>query len=187
MPVRLAWPRACMPPLGPPACHVRVHLPPAELTAETFFGQQVLHMQFTHAETRRAVLQALHWWDASPASPSTSSAAATSPTAAASTCAAIATAGGGGSGGPGVGGAGKMAGVVVSSALSSALLCVLPGAQEGQPLTLASSCPCCWRVADLQKGVVNHVAASSEAAAAEAKALRRASRYAGCRIWRRHA
>ena len=87
-----------------------------------------------------------------------------------------------------------MAGVVLSSALSpTALLCLLPGEQPGQSIALPDptapgAAPCCWRVSELQKAASATAAASGAAdAAVQAKALHRASRYAGCRIWRRHA
>jgi len=185
----------------------------------SFFGQAVLHMQFTHADTRRAILEALHWWKAPPAaasaaaattaastsaSPSASSAAAplpsTAPLLRTTSCAALA------SGSAAVSGAGMLAGVVLSSALApSALICLLPGHQPNQPVALPlpspaepSHCPCCWRVDALQQAAARGadgggaalgaaLASSPQAAAAESKALRKAARYSGCRIWRRYA
>ena len=187
----------------------------------SFFGQAVLHMQFTHADTRRAILEALHWWKAplvaasadssstspsasstasSSASPSASSAAAPLPSTApwlrTTSCAALA------SGSAVVSGAGMLAGVVLSSALApSALICLLPGNQPNQPVALPlpspaepSHCPCCWRVDALQQAAARGadgggaaLASSPQAAAAESKALRKAARYSGCRIWRRYA
>lgn len=190
---------------------------------ESFFGQAVLHMQFTHADTRRAILESLHWWKAPPAaasaaaattaasaaasssaSPSASSAAAplpsTAPLLRTTSCAALA------SGSAVVSGAGMLAGVVLSSALApSALICLLPGHQPNQPVALPlpspaepSHCPCCWRVDALQQAAARGadgggaalsaaLASSPQAAAAESKALRKAARYSGCRIWRRYA
>ena len=184
----------------------------------SFFGQAVLHMQFTHADTRRAILEALHWWKAPPAaasaaaattaastasssaSPSASSAAAPLPSTAPwlrpTSCAALA------SGSAVVSGTGMLAGVVLSSALApSALICLLPGNQPNQPVALPlpspsepSHCPCCWRVDALQQAAARGadgggaaLASSPQAAAAESKALRKAARYSGCRIWRRYA
>ena len=49
-------------------------------------------------------------------------------------------------------------------------------------------CPCCWRVEDLQRGAAKSApAGDAAAAAAEVKALGKARKYTGCRIWRRHA
>lgn len=51
----------------------------------SFFGQAVLHMQFTHADTRRAILEALHWWKAPTAATSVASSVASSSSAIAHT------------------------------------------------------------------------------------------------------
>ena len=189
----------------------------------SFFGQAVLHMQFTHADTRRAILEALHWWKAPTAATSVATSVASSSSAAASTiatssaftsasassassaaapllrptsCAALA------SGSAVVVNPGMLAGVVLSSALApSALICLLPGHQPNQPLSLLqpsaaepNQCPCCWRVDALQQAAARGadsggaaLASSPQAAAAESKALRKAARYSGCRIWRRYA
>eukprot|EP00966_Prymnesium_polylepis_P317132 7327027-Prymnesium_polylepis.1 len=98
--------------------------------------QAVLHMQFTAAETRVHILEALHWWYVEPYKPPAAPSRTT-------TCAALAAGAGGG-------GASEMAGVVVSSAMANfSLLCVLPGAREGQAVELARAegdCPCCWQI-----------------------------------------
>jgi hypothetical protein len=162
-------------------------------------------MQFTHADTRRAILKALHWWKAPPAAASAASTAATpfpstAPLLRTTSCAALA------SGSAVVSGTGMLAGVVLSSALApSALICLLPGHQPNQPVALPlpspaepSHCPCCWRVDALQQAAARGadgggaalsaaLASSPQAAAAESKALRKAARYSGCRIWRRYA
>ena len=161
--------------------------------ARSFFGQEVLHMQFTHADTRMAILKALYWWRAPPAAATIAaagSAAGAATTPRSLSCPALVAAGGSG-----------LAGVVVSSALApSALLCLLPGAQPDQSVALPlpsvdnpTACPCCWRVDALQQALAQGaaggglIASSPQAAAAEDKALRRAARYSGCRIWRRYA
>ena len=152
-------------------------------------GQDVLHMQFTHAETRKAILRALHWWRAPP-SPATaaSSSSSSSFSSQQTTCAALAA-------GSSPASAGRLSAIIVSSALAtSTLLCLVPGPIEGQSLHVAGgadqpgSCPCCWKVEELQKGVgAATTAGDAASSAAEAKALSKARRYTGCRIWRRHA
>lgn len=148
-------------------------------------------MQFTHADTRKAILEALHWWRGPPpAAFAASGGGAAPPPSGASTpttCAALA------AGTSGV--SGRLSAAIVSSALApTALLCLLPGPRDGQSAHVpsageAGACPCCWRVDELQKGATTGTAAASDAdaAAAEAKALNKARKYAGCRIWRRYA
>ena len=153
------------------------------------FGQEVLHMQFTNADTRKAILEALHWWKGPPPSAfaSATGAAATSAASTQTSCAALAS---------GSAAAGRLSATIVSSALSpSALLCLLPGQREGQslhlpmPTEVPNQCPCCWKVEDLQKGATAASAAATDAAAAkeEVKALGKARKYQGCKIWRRYA
>jgi hypothetical protein len=151
--------------------------------------QEVLHMQFTHASTRQAILQSLHWWRAPEPPPDAAANSATAPSKP-TTCAALAAGTAPASAGS------RLAAAVVSSALaSSTLVCLVPGVHPDQPVHLLATptdgevgCPCCWRVEDLQKGVTaGEASGDAAAAAAEAKALNRARRYTGCRIWRRHA
>jgi len=156
--------------------------------------QQVTHMQFTNAETRVNILEAMHWWYLPTAeitaAPAPGSAAATSATAATSTsCASLA---------QGTGPTSPMAAVVVSSAMyNSSLLCVLPGRRSGQQASLLrGDCPCCWQIAELRKAAMSKVAllggtgklerqSGKTGSAAALKVLKRASAYTGCRIWRR--
>ena len=141
-------------------------------------------MQFTHADTRRAILEMLHWWRG-PITASFTPATA-SPPSQLTSCAALAD-------GTAPSSSGKLSGAIVSSALaSSTLLCLLPGPRDGQavhiPPAAAGGCPCCWRVEELLKGMVasREVAVDAESAAAESKALGKARKYTGCRIWRRY-
>ena len=147
-------------------------------------GQEVLHMQFTHADTRRAILEMLHWWRGP--IPASSTPATASPPSQLTSCAALAD-------GTAPSSSGKLSGAIVSSALaSSTLLCLLPGPRDGQAVHIppagAGGCPCCWRVEELQKGIVasRETAVDAESAAAESKALGKARKYTGCRIWRRY-
>ena len=122
-------------------------------------------MQFTSAETRVGILEAMGWWHEAVRAPPTRARKRPPPTL---TCREIA------------GAETPLAGVVVSSAMANkSLLCVLPGVREGQPhVALApGACPCCWSVEALQAG----------ATTADANALLKAGRYTGCRIWRRFA
>lgn len=146
-------------------------------------------MQFTNADTRKAILEALHWWKGPPPSAfaSATGAAATGAASTQTSCAALAS---------GSAAAGRLSATIVSSALSpSALLCLLPGQREGQSLHLPmpteapNQCPCCWKVEDLQRGATAASAAATDAAAAkeEVKALGKARKYQGCKIWRRYA
>ena len=151
--------------------------------------QEVLHMQFTHADTRKAILEALHWWKGPPPSVfAASTGEAPLPTTSTpTTCPALHAGTSGASG--------KLSGAIVSSALaSSAMLCLLPGPRDGQswhlpPADAPGACPCCWRVDELQKGAVSASASmlDADSAAKEAKAFNKARKYSGCRIWRRYA
>ena len=156
-------------------------------------GQSVLHMQFTNGPTRVAILEALHWWRGGPISAAAPSSVTSRPT----TCAALAS-------GTAPKTASRLSAVIASSALSpSALLCLLPGPRNddwnvggSQDLHLpqsklgggdGGSGPCCWKVDELQRAAARAVSVDAEAASAEAKALGKARKYAGCRIWRRFA
>ena len=145
--------------------HVAAPLPCSALSAAAALGQEVGHMQFTSAETRVGILEAMGWWHEAVREPPKRARKRPPPTL---TCREIA------------GAETPLAGVVVSSAMANkSLLCVLPGVREGQPhVALApGACPCCWSVEALQAG----------ATTADAKAVRKAGRYTGCRIWRRFA
>ena len=139
-------------------------------------------MQFTKAETRMAILEAMGWWFAE--RPARQPTAPQQP----ATCAAIAS-----------GAAAQAApldGVVVSSALANfSLLCLLPGPRDGQRVVLGveprpdgalANCPCCWRLDALQRATLADAKAPT-ALATGAKVLQRASRWTKCRLWRRFA
>ena len=50
-----------------------------------------------------------------------------------------------------------------------------------------AGCPCCWKIEELRAGAAAGAPApSEEEAKAEAKALDKARKYTGCRIWRRY-
>ena len=125
------------------------------------------------------ILEAMGWWYAD--RPTRQPAQPAQPT----TCAALA------AGTSGV--AAPLQGVVVSSALADfSLLCLLPGERDGQTAVLGAeslrdgtlgNCPCCWRLDALTRAAEG--AAGLDAA--EAKALQRAKRWTGCRLWRRFA
>ena len=122
-------------------------------------------MQFTSAETRMGILEAMGWWHEAARGGAARARRRPPPTL---TCGQLS------------GATKPLAGVVVSSAMANkSLLCVLPGVREGQPhASLApGACPCCWSVESLQAAV----------GTADAKAVRKAGRYTGCRIWRRFA
>lgn len=154
----------------------------------SILGQDVLHMQFTHAETRKSILQALHWWRAPPSPGGATAADADAPGSSGgsqlTTCDALA------AGTSPAAASSRLSAIIVSSALASTtLLCLVPGHVDGQSVHIkADGCPCCWKVEELQRGIAAGGAAADEASsAAEAKALSKARRYTGCRIWRRHA
>jgi len=140
----------------------------AELMASPL-RQNVLHMQFTNAETRVQILKAMHWWYLPNSSP---------PSSGAKACAAL----------PATGGeSASLAGVVVSSAMSNrSLLCVLPSsASEGQQGVAQGECPCCWDVSRLRRATLAAASKPESADLAALKALKQADKYSGCRIWRR--
>lgn len=149
---------------------------PCAALASSPLRQGVLHMQFTHPETRMRILEAMGWWYVKPKE---------APPTGGTTCTALAA---------GTGPTTSMAGVVVSSAMANfSLLCVLPGARDGQVARLVATegCPCCWEVEALRRatsrrvGVVEDVAAPTADATA-LKAYGKAIKYTGCRIWRRY-
>ena len=178
-------------------CGARVAVPPSLLRrapplptgafapgGEAWLRQSVLHMQFTKAETRMEILEALGWWYA--ATPARQPA----PAAVHTTCAALAS----GAAAAAAGVDAAVQGVVVSAALANfSLLCLLPGPRDGQaavvdaealPRGLLGNAPCCWRLDALRMAAE---AAGAALADAEATALRRARRWTACRLWRRFA
>ena len=159
--ITLAQPAAALRAASPLAC---------ERYGRELLGQAGLHMQFTSALTRRDILAAMRWWHEPPAPPAAHTSAALS-------CAELATRA-----------RGPLAAVAVSSASANfTLLCVLPGGHGGQPTALvdppgAPPCPCCWHLAELRAA-----AAAADPSQGDLKALHKADKWTGCRMWRRYA
>jgi len=143
-------------------------LPCAALSASAL-NQAVLHMQFTKAETRRDILDAMGWWHEPPEAAPNGAACVALGSLAAGTLSAVA---------------------VSSSSMNSTLLCVLAGTWSGHDQAMDASkgtrgaaCPCCWRVAELELAAAQTGTESVETL----KALRRAAMWTGCRLWRQDA
>lgn len=152
-------------------------LPCSELSSRAL-GQATLHMQFTNAETRVAILEAMGWWHpAAYVTPVDPASAAAKPVS----CESL------GKGGIHAGVLGTVAAAAVSSSSANfTLLCLLPGGRTGHTLALAGSraegCPCCWRVEELSREALRAVAS-----APDLKTLRRAEQWGGCKLWRTNA
>jgi len=150
--------------------------------------QAVLHMQFTSAETRTHILEAMHWWYIDRDIVAEQSPTPMTPT----TCAALAAGAASAALSSAPSSASTMSGVVVSSSMANfSLLCVLPGPREGQRLALGrkEGCPCCWQTGELREKMLGGSTAAGDdpqIAAAALKALNEARKYTGCRIWRRY-
>jgi hypothetical protein len=150
-------------------------LPCSELSSSAL-GQATLHMQFTNAETRVAILEAMGWWH-----PAAQDAATDPAPAKPALCQSL------GKGGDQAGVPGTLSAVAVSSSSANfTLLCLLSGSRPGHHLALegwrAPGCPCCWRVEELSRE-----ARRAGATAADLKTLRRTEQWTGCKLWRANA
>lgn len=146
------------------------------LLASSPLRQKVLHMQFTHVDTRIHILKAMHWWYLDETNMGSGG------NGTGTTCAAIAS---------GQGPASMLPGAVISSAMASmTLLCLLPNVGEAStPMLIRGDCPCCWDVDQLRQAMDNAIAKtgnSSPELASGISHLKKAERHKGCRIWRRY-